>query len=548
MTNRQALRSASPEAPAPAPVSAAAPGRAAATDSGILLQPVYTGAPDGRDTSLPGEPPYTRGAYRTMYRGRGWTVRQLAGYGTADDTNRRLRLLLAEGAAAVNTVFDYPTNRGYDSDDPLAAADAGQGGVAIDSVDDMHRLYAGIDLDEVSVSLVLSHPIAAGTVLAMYLVAAEERGHRTEGLRGTLQNDFMMETAVLTAPHVLPPSASFRLGVDVVEYCAQHLPHWYPVSFAGYNYREAGADAILEVALVVANAVATIEEMRRRGHGVDSFAHRLSSFFTAGNDLFEEVAKFRAARRVYHREVDSRFRPARPASARLKFHVQTSGSRLTAQQPLNNITRSTVHALAAVLGGAQSLHVSAYDEAVSIPSESAALTALRTQQILFAESGVSRTADPLAGSYLVEHLTDAVGARIAAVLAEIDGLGGLLPAVESGWVHRRLTDTAYRDSLDVESGRRQVVGVNCHVSEPHRPVAPFTAPRAARSQGERLARLRAARDEAAVRRRLAELADRARSRTNTMPALVKAVAARCTLGECTQVLRDVFGNWQQPLG
>ncbi|AZK97982.1 MULTISPECIES: methylmalonyl-CoA mutase family protein [Streptomyces] len=520
------------------------------TAARIPLASYYTALPPGTDAETlgkPGEPPYTRGPYGSMYRDVPWTVRPLAGFGTASDTNARLRMLLEEGATAVNTVFDYPTNRGYDSDDPVASADAGLGGVAVDSVDDVLELYEGIDLESVSVSLVLSHPVAAGVILAMYFAAAQERGIPLEALRGTLQNDFMMETVVLTAPQVLDPGFALRLAVDVVEYCTAAAPRWHPVSFAGYNYREAGADAVLEIALVVANAIATAQCMEARGHPFDSYARRLSGFLAAGNDLIEETAKFRAARRVYHRELSRRFRPLDPASTRLRFHVQTSGSTLTSRQPLNNIIRATVQALAAVLGGAQSLHVSAYDEAVGIPTPEAALTALRTQQILLKENGLAHSVDPLAGSYLIEHVTDELDARATAVLDEIEGQGGLVAAVESGWVHARLLDQAYNTTCMTDSGELPVVGVNCCVTSGEPPLEVFTPPHAAERQAHKLARLRARRDHRAVAAALDDLTACVKRGDSTMPALLAAAAARATVGECAQVFRTAHGHWHQPL-
>ncbi|MFJ5533340.1 methylmalonyl-CoA mutase [Streptomyces sp. NPDC093261] len=520
----------------------------ATTDAGIPVDAVYT--PERhpvRTPEPPGEPPFTRGVRPLMYRERPWAVRQLAGFGTPEDSNRRLRLLLEHGATAVNTVFDFPTNRGYDSDAPLARADAGQGGVAVDSVEDMLALYAGIPLDEVSVSIVVSHPVAAGVVLAMYLVAAERRGYRPEALAGTLQNDFMMETVVLTAPSVLEPAFAFRLSTDVVEYCLEHVPRWNAISYTGYNYREAGADAVQEAALVVAHAVATAEEMVRRGHPVDSFASRLTAFFSADNDFFEEIAKYRAARRVYARVFAERLGAREPRSRMLRYHVQTAGSALTAQQPLNNVTRAAYHALAAVLGGAQSLHVSAYDEALSIPSESAALTALHTQHILRHETGVDRTADPLAGSHYVESLTDAVEERVCELLARIDALGGLVAAVEQGWVHKHLLANAYDRQLAIDDGTRTVVGVNRFRSDEPLHIDPFRVPATLEPQQDKLRRLRAGRDGARVRAALEDLRDAAASDRNTMPPLLDAVRAGATLGECSEVFRALHGGWRQPL-
>jgi methylmalonyl-CoA mutase N-terminal domain/subunit len=524
----------------------------AETEAGIPVEPLYTPLDTETldyDTALgfPGQPPYTRGVYPTMYRGRTWTVRQLAGFGPAAETNARLRLLLDQGATGINVVFDYPTNRGYNSDDPLAAGDAGQGGVAVDCLDDMLELFEGIPLDTVSVSLVLSHPVAAGVIFALYLAAAEERGYRMEQLAGTLQNDFMMETVVLTAPNVLRPAFSFKLSLDVVEFATQHVPRWNPISFTGYNYREAGANAVQEAALVVTNALATAREMVRRGHDVDAFAPRLSSFFSADNDFFEEIAKYRAARRIYARRFGEEFAPRDPRSSMLRFHVQTAGSALTAQQPLNNIARAAYHAMAAVLGGTQSLHVSAYDEALCVPSELAAITALRTQQILLNETGVTRTADPLAGSYFVESLTDAMEERIEAYMGQIEEMGGLVGAVDTGWVHGELMNTAYDRERAITTGERKVVGVNCYQDGAPVETEIFRVPETVEVQGAKLERLRASRDGNDARAALNRLRQTVESNGNTVPVLLDAVRAGATVGECCDIFRDLRGGWLQPL-
>ena len=522
------------------------------TESGIPVKPLYT--PDdiaGLDymsqLGFPGQPPYTRGIYPAMYKGQHWTIRQLVGFGTAEDTNQRLRFLLGQGATGTNTVFDYATNRGYDSDAPIAEGDAGQGGVAIDCLDDMLRLYEGIPLDKVSNSLVLSHPVAAGVIFAMYLAAAEQLGYQWDQLRGTLQNDFLMETVVLTAPNILQPGFSFKLSLDAVEFATQHVPKWNPISYTGYNYRETGANAVQEVSLVIANALATAQEMLHREHPIDTFAPRLSSFFSADNDLFEEVAKYRAARRIYAHLFQDRLGAQNPKSTMLRFHVQTAGSALTAQQPLNNITRAAYHALAAVLGGAQSLHVSAYDEALCIPSELAALTALRTQQILLYETGASRTIDPLAGSYYVESLTAEIEKRIMDYIEELDRQGGLVAAVEQGWVHRDLMRNAYERELAIADGTRKVVGVNCFQESTTAPIEIFRVPETVERQKTKLERLRATRDSLKVEQALKSLREEAANNRNTLPPLLEAVKSGATLGECCDVFRSLHGGWRQPL-
>lgn len=522
------------------------------TESGIPIKPLYTpsdvaGLDYISQLGFPGQPPYTRGIYPDMYNGQHWTIRQLVGFGTAEDTNQRLRLLLEQGATGTNTVFDYATNRGYNSDNSLAEGDVGQGGVAIDCLDDMLRLYDNIPLDRVSNSLVLSHPIAAGVIFAMYLAAAEKLGHDWSQLRGTLQNDFLMETVVLTAPNILQPDFSFKLSLDVVEFATQHVPRWNPISFTGYNYRETGANAVQEAGLVIANALATAQEMQRRGYNIDTFAPRLSSFFSADSDFFEEIAKYRAARRIYAHLFHERLGTQNARSLMLRFHVQTSGSALTAQQPLNNISRAAYHALAAVLGGAQSLHVSAYDEALCIPSEIAALTALRTQQILLLETGVSKTVDPLAGSYYVESLTGDMEKRITDYIEEIDRLGGLVAAVQQGWVHRDLMRNAYERELAIADGTRKVVGINCFEDSTSAPIEIFRVPETVERQVAKLEHLRATRNTLKVEHILAALRKAAQDNENTLPVLLDAVKSGATLGECCDVFRSLYGGWHQPL-
>jgi methylmalonyl-CoA mutase N-terminal domain/subunit len=522
------------------------------TESGIPVKPLYipsdvAGLDYMSQLGFPGQPPYTRGIHPGMYHGRQWTIRQLVGFGTAEDTNQRIRLLLAQGATGTNTVFDYATNRGYNSDAPVAEGDVGQGGVAIDCLDDMLQLYEGIPLDTVSNSLVLSHPVAAGVIFAMYLAAAEQRGYDWSQLAGTLQNDFLMETVVLTAPNILQPSFSFKLSTDVIEFATQHVPKWNPISFTGYNYRETGANAVQEVGLVIAHALAAAQEMLRRGYDIDAFAPRLSSFFSADNDFFEEIAKYRAARRVYAHLFQERLHAQNPRSMMLRFHVQTAGSALTAQQPLNNITRAAYHALAAVLGGAQSLHVSAYDEALCIPSEIAALTALRTQQILLLETGASSTIDPLAGSYYVESLTNEMEKRITEYIEKIDHLGGLVAAVQQGWVHRDILQNAYERELAIADGTRSVVGVNCFADTTAPPIEIFRVPETLERQQVRLTRLRASRDTLKVEHTLELLRKAAQGNENTLPVLLDAVKYGASLGECCDVFRSLFGGWHQPL-
>jgi len=524
-----------------------------ATNSGIPVKPVYSpldgeaGAGYLDELGFPGEPPFTRGIHHTMYRGRLWTIRQLAGYGTAEETNRRFKFLLDRGSTGINCVFDYPTARGYDSDAPEATGDVGQGGVAIDSLADMEQLFADIPIEQISVSLVASFPVLSLTVMAMYLALAKKRGVPRDKLAGTIQNDFLMETAIAVAPAVLAPSASFRLSTDVVEYCTRHVPRWNPISYTGYNYREAGVDAVQEVALVFVHALATVEEMRRRGYEADQFVPRLSFFFSADNDFFEEIAKYRAARRLWYRLMSRRYGATNTRTLTLRYHVQTAGSALTAQEPLNNIVRAAFQGLAAVLGGAQSVHVDGYDEALCIPSEQAALVALRTQQILQNETNVTYTADPLGGGYFIEFLTAEMERRIQAYMDRIEEAGGIVSVVRSGWLHNEILEASYRVQKAVEEGRRKVVGVNCFTTH-EQPVPVFRpAPGVRERQLQRLAAVRETRDASAVEAALNALRQVCRRGENAMDAVLNAVDAMATVGEIGGVLREECGTWQVPL-
>jgi len=521
------------------------------TAAGIPLSPLY-GPADvadldyARDLGLPGEPPFTRGVYPTMYRQRAWTLRPLAGFGAAEDTNERLRYLMAHGATGLNITFDYPTLRGYDSDAPEARADAGLGGVAIDCLDDLARLFSGIALDKMSVSLVTCNPGMAIIAMAMYVATARRAGVPSDRLAGTCQNDFLMECAITTAPEPLAPWASFRLSCDTVEYCVRHLPRWNPISFVGYNLEEAGATAVQELGLVFAHARAVMRELKRRGLGVDQTAPRLSFFFSASNDLFEQVAKYRAARRIWYRMMREEFGARDPRAWALRFHVQTSGVALTAQQPEVNIVRSAYHALAAVLGGTQSLHVSAHDEALGLPTEETITLALRTQQVLLHETGVAATIDPLAGSYYVERLTSEVEARTLEFVNAVEDKGGIIAATESGWVHSELSRSAYEYQMSIKECRTKVVGVNCFVeSDQPRPV--FLQPPAASRQAERLRAWRSSRDTVATERALARLEATLQSGANAFPAVLEAVEAGATLGEVHQRFREGLGVWTMPL-
>jgi len=522
------------------------------TVSGIPVPPLVTPAGLGgfdylAELGLPGAPPFTRGVHPTMYRGRPWTVRPLAGFGTPEDTNARFHYLLRQGATGLSLTFDYPTLRGYDSDDPEARAEAGKGGVAVDCLEDMEVLFAGIPIGEVSVSLVACNPGMAIVVLAMYFALARRRGLDLGRLAGTSQNDFLMETAVTTAPRALPPAAAFRLECDVIEYALRHAGRWNPVSFVGYNLREAGATAVEELGFAFAHARAVLRELGRRGLDAARAAPRLSFFFAAHRSFFEEVAKYRAARRLWWRIVTGEFGAQDPRAAALRFHVQTSGVTLTAQQPFNNAVRSAYQALAAVLGGAQSLHVSAHDEAWGLPTEAAARLALRTQQIIQHESGVTGSVDPLGGSFLLERLTREVEARTRALLEEVEARGGIVAATESGWIHARLAESAEAYRAGVRDGRLKVVGVNCFAEADEEAPEVFEQPSAAARQGERIRRVKASRDQAACGAALASLeADLAAGR-NVFPAVMAAVEAGATLREVHDRFRRHFGAWSLPL-
>lgn len=525
---------------------------AARTASGVVLPPVA--GPEhvrpGLEERLgrPGGYPYTRGIHAGMYRERPWTIRQLAGFGTAAQTNRRYRMLLEGGATGVNGVFDYPSLRGFDSDEPRAKPDVGRGGVAVDVRDDFDELFEAIPVDEVSVSLVSSQPVGAVAHLAMYLRSAERRGFDWRVLAGTSQNDFLMETAITIAPEALPPAGSFRLECDLAEFALRELPRWNPVSVSGYNYREAGADAILEMALCLSHGQAIARELLRRGLPPEQVLPRISFFLNAHNDFFEEVAKFRATRRMWARWVREELGVTDPRAQRFRYHVQTSGVSNTARHPHVNIARSALQAMAAVCGGMQSLHVNGFDEAVCIPTEHAAMTALRTQYVLLHETGVATSADPLGGSYLVEHLTDELEDRADQLLEQIDSLGGIVAATEQGWVHGELSRIAFAHQQAIENGEALVVGVNTQLEGDEQELTLFELPSdTLERQTARLEQVRARRDERAVGAALDEVARACRAGGNTMPAVLAAVDADVTLGELGRVFRDELGRWEFPL-
>ncbi|MGO1058466.1 acyl-CoA mutase large subunit family protein [Planococcus sp. FY231025] len=524
------------------------------SDSGIPVNLLYT--PEDvkdidymKDIGLPGEAPYVRGVYPNMYRGRLFTVRQIAGYGTPEDTNERFKFLLKNGATGTSVVLDLPTIRGYNSDDPEGEGHVGAAGVAIDSLEDIEALYDGIPIDEVSSNIVTHLPSTTVVLMAMFTAMAEKKGIPLEKLSGTNQNDFLMETTIGSSLEVLPPKASFRLQCDAIEFASKNLPRWNPVSYNGYNLREAGTTAVQEVACAIANAIATSEELIRRGNKIDDFAKRLSFFWNLFNDFFEEIAKCRASRLVWHEVMKDRFKAQEAKSHLMRFHVQTAGITLTKVEPLNNIARSAIQGLAAVLGGAQSLHVDSYDEAYSAPTEESALISIRTQQIIQTETNVVNTVDPLAGSYFVEKLTQEMAQRIRDYVALIESKGGLVSVVETGWLHREISDFAYNTQKDIESGKQKIVGLNYFPSENNQAkVEVFRYPETAeKRQREKLEKLRARRDNAKVKETLQALRDKCHEDVNLMPYIKDAVSAYATLGEVAEVFREEFGLWQFPL-
>ncbi|MFQ6101552.1 MAG: methylmalonyl-CoA mutase [Anaerolineae bacterium] len=516
------------------------------TPSGILAERLYTPADVEvdylDDLGFPGEYPFTRGVQPTMYRGRFWTMRQYAGYATAEESNHRYRYLLAQGQTGLSVAFDLPTQVGYDSDHPMAEGEVGKVGVAVSSLEDMETLFEGIPLDRVSTSMTINAP--ASVLLAMYIAAAKKQGVPPDKLRGTIQNDILKEY-VARGTYIFPPRPSMRLITDTFAYCGEHLPRWNTISVSGYHIREAGATAVQEVAFTLANAIAYVRAAVDVGLDVDDFAPRISFFFNAHNDLFEEIAKFRAARRLWARIMRERFGAQNPRSWRLRFHTQTAGCTLTAQQPDNNVVRVTLQALAAVLGGTQSLHTNSRDEALSLPTEESVQIALRTQQIIAYESGVADTIDPLAGSYYVEYLTDEIEWRSEEYIEKIDAMGGALPAIEQGFIQREIQDSAYRYQKEIESQDRIVVGVNQFVVEEGATLRRLKVDPAVRErQMARLAALRARRDSERVGSLLARLKEAAQGDDNLMPVILKCVEAYATLGEICDVLRGVFGEYK----
>jgi methylmalonyl-CoA mutase N-terminal domain/subunit len=518
------------------------------TLGGIPLKTVYTEEDLAGQTAevsigVPGEFPYTRGIYPTMYRGRLWTMRQYAGFGTAAQSNERFRYLLAKGQTGLSVAFDLPTQMGLDSDNARAAGEVGKVGVAIDSLEDMQTLFDGIPLDGVSTSMTIN--ATAAILLALYVAVAKKQGANLQKLSGTVQNDILKEF-IARGTYIYPPRPSMRIVTDLFAWCRTELPAWNTISISGYHIREAGSTAAQEVAFTLADAIAYVDAAIAVGLAVDEFAPRLSFFFNAHNDVLEEIAKYRAARRLWAHLMRDRFGARKPASMMLRFHAQTAGSSLAAQQPENNIVRTAVQALAAVLGGCQSLHTNAMDEALALPTEDAALLALRTQQIIAHETGVTNTADPLGGSYTIEALTDEIESRAKEYIDRIDKLGGMLRGIETGYVQGEIQKAAYEYQRSVERGEQIVVGVNQFVSEKGTPIPTMRVdPDLERAQIERVQALRGRRDSAQASVAVGEVKRRARSGENLMPAIAAAVEAYATVGEISDAVRRVFGEYTE---
>ncbi len=498
---------------------------------------------------FPGEYPFTRGVYPTMYRGRLWTMRQYAGFGTAEETNKRYKFLLEQGQTGLSVAFDLPTQVGYDSDDPMALGEVGKVGVAIDTIEDMRILFDGIPLDKISTSMTINS--TAAILLSMYQIVGEENGISPGILRGTIQNDILKEY-IARGTYIFPPQPSMRMVADTIVYCAEKIPKWNPISISGYHIREAGSTAVQEVAFTIGDGIEYVRWITRRGVDVDKFAPRLSFFFAAHNNFFEEIAKFRAARRIWAKVMRERFGAKNPKSMMMRFHTQTGGSTLTAQQPFNNIVRVAIQALAAVLGGTQSLHTNSYDEALALPTRKSVEIALRTQQIIAYESGVVDTIDPMGGSYYVEWLTDTIEEEVWKYLDRIEEMGGMTRAIEVGYVQKEIADSAYRMQMEIENGDRIVVGVNRFVDEKEEVSIEImrVCEEMCMRQIERLRRFRANRDSSRVERALNELSRIAEmeesNETNIVPYIYQCVKSNATLGEIVSALKEVYGEYRAP--
>ncbi len=518
------------------------------TTSGIEIGRLY--GPDGNEEypdslGMPGQYPFTRGAQATMYRGRLWTMRQYGGFGTAEESNRRYRYLLEHGSKGLSVAFDLPTQMGRDSDHPLATGEVGKVGVAIDSVDDMNTLFDEIPLDKVTTSMTINS--TAAIVLALYLKVAEEQGVPWDKIGGTVQNDVLKEY-IARGTYIYPPASTMRVTSDIFAFCTEHVPRWNTISISGYHIREAGCTAVQELAFTIANGIAYIQAAVDRGLNVDDFADRLSFFFNVHNNFFEEIAKFRAARRLWAKIMKERFGAKKERSMMMRYHSQTAGSSLTAQQPLNNIIRTSVQALAAICGGTQSLHTNGYDEALALPTETSARVALRTQQTIASESGVADTIDPMAGSYFIEELTDEVQRRAEEYIKAIDDMGGAVRAIENGFQQREIQQAAYEYQKAIESHDQIVVGVNAFGIDVEEPIDLLKIdPSLEKKQKEKLAALKRSRDDGAVERALAAVTKTAAGDDNLMPKIVDAVGQRATLGEISDAMRTAFGEFDAPV-
>ena len=516
--------------------------------SGMLIKRIYTPEDTAemdysRDLGFPGEYPFTRGVHATMYRGRLWTMRMFAGFGTAADTNKRFKYLLKEGESGLSTAFDYPTIMGYDSDHPMARGEVGICGVAISSLRDMEVLFDGIPLDQVTTSMTINGP--APMLLAMYVAVGDKQNVPRGKLGGTTQNDNLKEFFAQKLC-IFPPKASVKLTTDIIEHCARHLPKWNPVSISGYHIREAGATALQELAFTLYDGISYVESTLERGLKVDDFAPRLSFFFASHNDFCEEIAKFRAARRIWAKVMKERFHAKNPRSMWMRMHIQTSGCTLTAQQPLNNIVRTTVQALAAALGGTQSLHTNSFDEALALPSELAVRIALRTQQIIAHESGITHTVDPMAGSYYIEALTDEMEEKTFEYFRKIDDMGGAIPAIERGFFQKEIADSAYKYQREIDEQKRTIVGVNDFTVEEDHPIELLRVdPRVEKEQVAALQKLKRERDGRKAKEALEKLHYAAEKDENLMPLMINAVKAYATLGEITDVLKAVHGEYKE---
>ncbi len=523
-------------------------------DFGEEIERVYTPV-DLKDwdyldkLGFPGEYPYTRGVYPTMYRGRLWTMRQYAGFGTAEETNKRYKYLLEQGQTGLSVAFDLPTQVGYDSDDPMALGEVGKVGVAIDTLEDMRILFGGIPLNKISTSMTINS--TAAILLTMYQIIGEEQGVKSEELRGTIQNDILKEY-IARGTYIFPPQPSMRLVADTIIYCAENIPKWNPISISGYHIREAGSNAVQEVAFTLADGIEYVKWITRRGVDVDKFAPRLSFFFASHNNFFEEIAKFRAARRLWAKIMKERFNAKNPRSWMLRFHTQTGGSTLTAQQPLNNIIRVTIQALAAVLGGTQSLHTNSYDEALALPTEKSVEIALRTQQIIAYESGVADTIDPLGGSYYVEWLTDEIEEQAMKYIENIENMGGMTRAIERGYIQKEIADSAYKFQMEIEKGEKIVVGVNKFVDKEEEINIEImkVSEEVAEKQIRRLREIKRRRDWRKVESSLDELKKVAEkeedNKNNIVPYIYRSVKSYATLGEIVAALKEVYGEYRAP--